>query len=223
MHKNTKAFIVLILLLSLFTQNSSCKKVDIEETVATPSVNKQDSIITNSPSTALPKIDYIVDSNLYHWDEQLLNWVVSDKALVQTEPAYYSPAALLSSDPITIDWQLLMNIEYQLKYFPSLEMDIYAPVFSEAVKALDGKKVVLEGFVIPFDIDGELLSLSFNPYASCFFCGKASPASVISLSLKNKKKKYKTDDFKKFSGTLVLNYDDPNEFYYILTDAQEEQ
>ena len=39
--------------------------------------------------------------------------------------------------------------------------------------------------------------------------------------MKKNKKTYKIDDFKKFKGTLHLNYDDPNEFYYILKDAEE--
>ena len=66
------------------------------------------------------------------------------------------------------------------------------------------------------------MSLSYNPYASCFFCGKASPASVMSMYLKDEDVRYKMDDFKTFRGTLHLNYDDPNEFYYILRDAREE-
>ena len=115
-----------------------------------------------------------------------------------------------------------MDINYELRYFKELDMEIYAPVFSEAVKALDGKEVILEGFVLVFDEEPDLLSLSANPYASCFFCGKASPASVISMYLKKKRKRYKMDDFKKFRGTLHLNHDDPNEFYYILRNATEE-
>jgi len=115
-----------------------------------------------------------------------------------------------------------MNIKYRLKYFSELDMEMYAPVFPESIKELDGKEIVIEGFVIPFDEEQELLSLSANPYASCFFCGKASPASVISMYLKNKRKRYKMDAFKKFRGKLELNHDNPNEFYYILHNAKEE-
>lgn len=125
------------------------------------------------------------------------------------------------SPPIEVDWKVLMNIDYELRYFKEVDLEIYAPVFSKAVKALHGKEVIIEGYVIPFDEEGELLSLSFNPYASCFFCGKASPASILSIYLKDKKKRYKIDDYKKFRGTLYLNKDDPNEFYYILRNARE--
>ncbi len=127
------------------------------------------------------------------------------------------------SEPIEINWKVLMNIKYELRYFSEIDMEIYAPVFSKAVTALHEKTVVIEGFVIPFDEEEDLLSLSFNPYASCFFCGNASPASIISLYLKEKGRRYKIDDFRKFQGTLHLNQDDPNEFYYILRDAEEVQ
>jgi hypothetical protein len=123
--------------------------------------------------------------------------------------------------PIEIEWKVLMAIEYKLKYFEALETEMYAPVFSKAVEKLHEQEVIIKGYIIPFDAKGELLALSYYPYASCFFCGKASPASVISLYLKNKRKRYHTDDFIKFRGTLFLNYDDPNEFYYILRGAEE--
>ncbi len=134
-----------------------------------------------------------------------------------------NPSTSASSEPIEVNWRVLIDIEYKLKYFKELDMEMYSPVFSEAVQALHGKEVVIEGFVIPFDEAEELLSLSFNPYASCFFCGKASPASVISMYLKDKRKRYKMDDFRKFRGTLYLNQDDPNEFYYILRNAEEQK
>lgn len=122
------------------------------------------------------------------------------------------------SKPTKIDWSLLMEIELNLKLYQTRELQIYNPVFTEALVALDGKEVIIEGFVIPLDQNGDLVALSANPYASCFFCGKASPASVMSLYLK-KKKLYRIDDFRKFRGTLKLNYNDPKEYYFILEDA----
>ncbi|MEL6652454.1 MAG: hypothetical protein AAFQ87_16760, partial [Bacteroidota bacterium] len=133
---------------------------------------------------------------------------------------YTSPEHSMAG-PIKLDWKILMDIQYKSKFFPEMEMEMYAPVYPEAVTSLDKKEVVIEGFVIPLDEKGKTLALSYNPYASCFFCGKASPASVISLYLKNSKTRYKIDDFKKFRGVLHLNHDDPNEFYYILRNAND--
>jgi len=39
--------------------------------------------------------------------------------------------------------------------------------------------------------------------------------------MKDGTKRYEIDDFKTFKGTLHLNYDDPNEFIYILKNAVE--
>jgi len=169
------------------------------------------------------KGDYLVNDSLYRWDEVELLWVTvksaKKKLLKEIRPTFTSLKLTENIDkPILIDWKLLLDIEYKLKYYKSFDMEIYAPVFTEALKAIDGKVVIIEGFVIPFDESGDIVALSANPYAACFFCGKASPASVISLYLK-KKKLYKMDDFRKFQGTLKLNYDDPEEYYYILENA----
>lgn len=124
-------------------------------------------------------------------------------------------------EPIRADWKVLMDIDYKLQYYKEFNMEIYAPVFTKAVKKLHGKEVIIDGHVIPLDVKQEIIALSYNPYSSCFFCGQASPASVISLHLNDKNKRYKKDSFKKFRGTLYLNQDDPDEFYYILRDAVE--
>lgn len=128
----------------------------------------------------------------------------------------------ITEGPIEIMWQELVDIDYELRYFEELDMEIYAPIFPEKIKALNKQEVIIQGFVIPFDAEEELLSLSANPYASCFFCGNASPASVMSMYLKNKRARYKMDDFKTFRGTLYLNSNDPKQFYYILRNAVEE-
>ncbi|MEM9919502.1 MAG: DUF3299 domain-containing protein [Bacteroidota bacterium] len=125
-----------------------------------------------------------------------------------------------AAKPLEVSWKLLMDIDYKLKYYKEIEMEMYAPIFTKAVKALDGKEISIKGFVIPIDEQDGFFALSANPYASCFFCGKASPASIISIHLKDKNKRYKLDEIKTFSGVMTLNYDNPNEFYYILNNAR---
>lgn len=134
---------------------------------------------------------------------------------------YQNLIQLNQEAPIEIKWEILIDIDYEVRFFKAYDMDISAPVFSSKQKALDGKEVIITGFVIPFDEDMKYLSLSANPYASCFFCGNASPASVISMYMKTGDKHYKMDDYKTFKGTLQLNYDNPDEFIYILKDAKE--
>ncbi len=166
--------------------------------------------------------DYFINDSIYTWSDTIFDWVATWNKQERTDQNRINTTDSLSlSEPIKIDWEILTDINYRLRYFSEMDMEIYAPVFSKTVKSLHKKNVIVEGFVIPFDEEEDLLSLSLNPFASCFFCGNASPASVISLYMKKKRKHYKIDDFKKFKGTLYLNHDDPNDFYYILRDAEE--
>lgn len=134
----------------------------------------------------------------------------------------YKEVEHLPARPIEISWDMLVNIQYQLRYFRKLDMEVNAPIFSQAVKALNGREVIIKGYVLPFDMKNNALALSANPNASCFFCGKASPASVISMYLRDRRKNYKMDDYKTFRGILHLNPDNPDELYYILKNATEE-
>ena len=166
--------------------------------------------------------DSFVDETIFNWDDTLMDWVIApDDQPLQSRVVNYNSKGASSLKPLEISWETLMNIQYRLKYFAQIDMEMYAPVFPEEVETLHEKEVIIEGFVIPFEAEEEILSLSYFPYASCFFCGKASPASVISMYMKKGSKNYKIDDFKKFKGVLHLNYDDPNEFYYILKNAEE--
>ncbi|MEM1121650.1 MAG: hypothetical protein AAGJ18_14460 [Bacteroidota bacterium] len=167
---------------------------------------------------AHPSGDYLVNDSLYKWDNLNFNWMTVNASNRTPKPTLTALASTDFGKPTKIDWNLLMEIEYNLKYYQEFEMKIYAPVFTESLIALDGKEILIEGFVIPLDEEGDLVALSANPFASCFFCGKASPASVMSLYLK-KKKLYKMDDYRKFKGTLRLNYNDPEEYYYVLENA----
>ncbi len=173
----------------------------------------------NDGSTAK---SYPISDTLYQWNDQLRVWSPAVEISESQAQLVTFTTDDSATEPIEASWELLMDIDYELRYFSQLEMEIYAPVFPRAVSALDGKEVVVEGFIIPIDEEEEQLALSYNPFASCFFCGQGSPASVMNMYLRDKSKRYRLDDYKKFRGKLRLNQDDPYEFYYILEDANEE-
>lgn len=120
-----------------------------------------------------------------------------------------------------LSWSKLENIDFTEKYVKEVEGYMLFPKFPDFLKKLDGKPVTVEGYVVPVDKTGATVALSANPYAACFFCGKAGPASVMTIKLKTKNPKYKIDDYVKFTGTLRLNDNDIKEFYYILEQAAE--
>lgn len=122
---------------------------------------------------------------------------------------------------IPLTWALLQDILYGRSYFESIEMEVYVPLFPNKLLELEGQYVTIEGYVIPIDGSQESLALSASPFAACFFCGKGSPASVVSLYFDGPKENYVIDDFVRFEGRLMLNADNPEEFYYYLEHTKE--
>jgi hypothetical protein len=126
------------------------------------------------------------------------------------------------ADPVPfLTWEVLENVDFQEKFVKEAGENMLFPKFPPHLTKWNNKPVTVEGYVIPVDKTGTVAALSANPYAACFFCGKAGPASVLTLKFKTKSPNYKTDDYVKFSGTLKLNDSDFKEFYYILENAVE--
>ena len=163
--------------------------------------------------------------SLYVWDEERYDWVVVDEA---NDPLWQIPQVSTGTksgggsteDPVKLDWETLTDIRYRSRYFAEVDMEMFAPVFSDVLKSLDGQFVSIEGYAVPMYEEADRLAVSAFPYAACFFCGQASPASVISVYLSAAGKSLRLDDFRTFIGRLKLNHDDPNEFYYILEETR---
>lgn len=122
---------------------------------------------------------------------------------------------------IETDWLELQSIRFEEKYIEEVKGYMLFPKFPDNIKKMNGKIVQIEGYIIPFDNSGAVIALSANPFSACFFCGKAGPASIMTVKLKEKKTDYRTDAYKKFKGTLRLNDHDINEFYYVLENAEQ--
>ncbi len=124
---------------------------------------------------------------------------------------------------IILTWEELAKVTFEEEYHEEVEEYIWQPIFSDTLKALEGKKVMVEGFVIPIEETGDetFVVLSGLPYLQCFFCGGAGPETVIDILPKNKlKKRLTTDEKITFKGRLRLNADDLMYLNYILDDAE---
>ena len=119
-----------------------------------------------------------------------------------------------------IDWKLLEDVEFKDQYFQEYEAWYLVPSFGEKVKKYANKSVVIRGYVIPMDVDGKEYALSHYPFSACFFCGGAGPESVMNLDFKEYPKRFETDEFLYFKGTLRLNDSDFEGFSYILEDCE---
>lgn len=162
------------------------------------------------------------DSTIYKWDDQIFDWVEIGELERLNHPSNNLTIDIDVNNPTEVRWEVLMNILYQLKYYSELDLSIFAPVFGPNLERLDGQTVVIDGYILPIDEEQGIWALSAFPVASCFFCGQASPSSVISIyfSENQGRTRYATGDRLSLTGTLTLNHDDPVELYYILKEAE---
>lgn len=100
--------------------------------------------------------------------------------------------------------------------------EIYVPRFSDEVRKMNGKNIVLEGFIVPFDglFEPTKIIVSSLPIASCFFCGGSGPETVAEVYLKSAVKY--TAKAVRVTGKLYLNDEDYNQLMYVLKDAKME-
>lgn len=119
-----------------------------------------------------------------------------------------------------ITWETLKDVKFADKWSEEFQAYYQVPKFGPVLKALEGKEVIIKGYIIPIDVIEDYYVLSANPYSSCFFCGQAGPESVMEVQLKKSNKDLKMDQVLTFKGTLKLNADDIYQLNYILENAE---
>ena len=138
--------------------------------------------------------------------------------LMMASPAVASLAA--QSTTTESLWKTLAKITYKKEYDEFLGFKIDKPVFSDEIKALDGKEVTVKGFIIPvegYKSHKEFIFSAF-PYSMCFFCGGAGPESVMEV-VSSEAVAYTAESIV-LKGKLKLNSSDVNKLMYALTEAR---
>jgi hypothetical protein len=126
--------------------------------------------------------------------------------------------AVLAQKPDT--WNLFAKTKFEPKFHEKLGEYLFYPTFTDDVKKLEGKEVVLEGFYVPFAPEGDdYVILSKYPMSQCFFCGGGGPESVAEVNFSKDPPKFQVDDLITVKGRLKLNTDDLDHINFILTDA----
>jgi len=116
-------------------------------------------------------------------------------------------------------WKTLSKITYKKQYDELMGFKIDVPVFSDRVKALEGKVVEVKGYIIPvegYKSHKEFIFSAF-PYNMCFFCGGAGPETVMEVESRDPVEY--TAEQVILKGKLTLNDDDVNRLMYLITDA----
>ncbi|TAE58699.1 MAG: DUF3299 domain-containing protein, partial [Bacteroidetes bacterium] len=118
----------------------------------------------------------------------------------------------------TITWQNLQGVTYAYVDKRNQTFMYGKATFSPPTRALEGKEVLISGYIIPGGVDGSQYYLSANPLATCFFCGGSGPESIIELRTSGRKEKYQLDEWVTIKGILRLN-DKEMELTYALENA----
>ncbi|MCU0340835.1 MAG: DUF3299 domain-containing protein [Spirosomaceae bacterium] len=128
--------------------------------------------------------------------------------------------ALSGANPTKITWETLRDVTFKKKWYPEESVYMLYPTFGPAINKLNGKEVLLTGYVLPIDAESNLYALSAFPFSACFFCGGAGPESVVGLKFKKNGRKFKTDERHTMRGTLKLNADNIYELNYNIEGAE---
>lgn len=97
---------------------------------------------------------------------------------------------------------------------------LYEPQFPSWLDKYKNTEVVIQGYLVPVDVEGNQYALSRYAFSSCFFCGNAAPNTVVELVFKDRPDDLITDQFVVVKGTLVFNADDPFRLFFILQQTE---
>lgn len=97
---------------------------------------------------------------------------------------------------------------------------LYEPQFPSWLDKYKNTEVVIQGYLVPIDVEGNQYALSRYAFSSCFFCGNAAPNTVVELVFKERPDDLITDQFVVVKGTLVFNADDPFRLFFILQQTE---
>lgn len=81
-------------------------------------------------------------------------------------------------------WKMLGKINFATQINPETGDVVYAPVFGKAIKEMEGKEIILKGYILPVPSRDGTFILSAFPYSSCYYCGGAGPETVIEVTPK---------------------------------------
>jgi hypothetical protein len=115
-------------------------------------------------------------------------------------------------------WPKLYDIEFVNQ--PNVTGHFQKPIFSAATKALEGKKISLPGYMVPFEtgLRGTHFMFSSMPLNACFFCGVGGPETVVEVFMKESTIFY--DKPIEIMGILRLNSSNPDKMIYVLESAE---
>jgi hypothetical protein len=122
------------------------------------------------------------------------------------------------------NWNMLQDIKIEQIYFPKHNANGNYADFGISPMFLKDKNISIEGYMIPYVVDSSSKELryflSYYPNSACFFCGGNGPETIMELKLKAGHRNFRSDEYLKFKGKLILNNGNPFMLNYLLYDAK---
>ena len=97
---------------------------------------------------------------------------------------------------------------------------LYEPQFPSWLDKYQNQEIVIQGYLVPVDVEGNQYALSRYAFSSCFFCGNAEPNTVVELVFKERLDNLITDQFVVIKGILMFNSNDPFRLFFILKQVE---
>lgn len=97
---------------------------------------------------------------------------------------------------------------------------LYEPQFPSWLDKYENQEIVIQGYLVPVDVEGKQYALSRYAFSSCFFCGNAEPNTVVELVFKERPDNLITDQFVVVKGILMFNSNDPFRLFFILQQVE---
>lgn len=124
--------------------------------------------------------------------------------------------AYVIGNPDTLTWKLLGEIKF-LKKQDKTYGEVQFPIVNTKLKQTQKKRIVMSGFIVP--IDNKSYALSKNVFASCFFCGKSGPETIMGIKFRGGNPKLRTDQYVTLEGTFRYNDANVDDWIYHIEDA----
>ena len=119
-----------------------------------------------------------------------------------------------TTEPKIIPWELLA-----IPYTTTVD-GLYEPQFPSYLDKYKNQEVIIQGYLVPVDVEGNQYALSRYAFSSCFFCGNAEPNTVVELVFKERPDNLITDQFVVVKGILMFNSNDPFRLFFILQQVE---
>lgn len=120
-----------------------------------------------------------------------------------------------------ITWEDLTQVTFTKSFDATLGIELLQATYAQRIKDLNGKQIMIKGYIIPLDPLGTQYVISRNPMATCFFCGGSGPETVAELRLHPKSlRRYVTDEVHTFKGTLKINEVNDKSLHYVIEMAE---